>query len=112
MSMAIALYIIPKSTGNVLWSKLLSVTGIIMIFFTLTPFTSYTGQGLGSDDNILTIQIALWSTLALIPIFATSISKTFNDETIEINLFTMFEMLDGYGSSLGFEMHYDILDYL
>ncbi|MAK05017.1 MAG: hypothetical protein CMA03_03915 [Euryarchaeota archaeon] len=72
MSMAIALYIIPKSTGNALWSKLLSVTGIIMIFFTLTPFTSYTGQGLGADDNILTIQIALWSTLALIPIFATT----------------------------------------
>ena len=72
MSMAIALFLIPKSTGNALWSKLLSITGIIMIFFTLTPFTSYTGQGLGTDDNILTIQIALWSTLALIPIFATT----------------------------------------
>ncbi|MAR30594.1 MAG: hypothetical protein CMG24_06700 [Candidatus Marinimicrobia bacterium] len=46
------------------------------------------------------------------PIFATSVSKAFNDETIEINLFTMFEILDGYGSSLGFEMHYDILDNL
>ena len=46
------------------------------------------------------------------PIFATSISKTFNDETIETNLFIMFEMLDGYGSSLGFEIHYDISDNL
>ncbi|MAT48277.1 MAG: hypothetical protein CMA27_00415 [Euryarchaeota archaeon] len=74
MSMAIATFLIPKNTGNILWSKLLSVTGIVLIFFTLTPFTSYTGHGLGSDDNILTIQVSLWSTLALVPIFA----MTFN----------------------------------
>jgi cbb3-type cytochrome oxidase subunit 1 len=74
MSMAIATFLIPKNTGNLLWSKLLSMTGIILIFLTITPFTSYTGQGLGSDDNILTIQVSLWSTLALIPIFA----MTFN----------------------------------
>jgi len=74
MSMAIATFLIPKNTGNLLWSKLLSVTGVVLIFFTLTPFTSYTGQGLGADDNILTIQVALWSTLALVPIFA----MTFN----------------------------------
>ncbi len=72
MSMAIACYLIPKNAENSLWSKLLAITGIIMIFFTLTPFNSYTGEGLGADDNILTIQIALWTTLALIPIFATT----------------------------------------
>ena len=50
MSMAIACYLIPKNTENTLWSKLLAITGIIMIFFTLTPFNSYTGEGLGADD--------------------------------------------------------------
>ncbi|MBJ23678.1 MAG: hypothetical protein CMB64_03310 [Euryarchaeota archaeon] len=72
MSMSVAYFLIPKNTGNIIWSKLLSITTIFLIFFTLTPFTSYTGLGLGADDNILTIQISLWSTLALIPIFATT----------------------------------------
>ena len=46
------------------------------------------------------------------PILATSFSKTFNDDTIEIGIFTMFEILDGYGTSLGIEIDYEILDNL
>ena len=72
MSMSVAYFLIPKNTGNIVWSKLLSITSIFLIFFTLTPFTSYTGLGIGAENNILTIQISLWSTLALIPIFATT----------------------------------------
>ena len=72
MSMSVAFFLIPKNTGNIVWSKLLSITSILLIFITLTPFMSYTGLGLGTDDNIFTIQISLWSTLALIPIFATT----------------------------------------
>ena len=46
------------------------------------------------------------------PLLSTSISKTFNDDTIELNMFTMVEILAGYGASAGFEIHYDILDNL
>ena len=46
------------------------------------------------------------------PLFATSISRTFNDDIIEMNIFTMFEILDGYGTSIGLENNYNITDNL
>ena len=44
------------------------------------------------------------------PVFASSLSRTFNDDTLELNIFTMFEILDGYGSSIGLEINYKFID--
>ena len=44
------------------------------------------------------------------PLFSTSLSRTFNDDRLEINIFTMFEILGGYGSSIVFDANYNILD--
>ena len=44
------------------------------------------------------------------PLLVNSLSRSFNDDTIELNIFTMFEIINGYGSSIGFEINYNILD--
>ena len=46
------------------------------------------------------------------PLFSTSLSRTLNDDTIELSIFTIIEILDNYGSSIGLEVNYDILDNL
>ena len=46
------------------------------------------------------------------PLLVNSLSRSFNDDNIELNIFTMFEIIDGYGFSIGFETNYNILDNL
>ncbi len=46
------------------------------------------------------------------PLLVNSLSRSFNEDNIELNIFTMFEIIDGYGSSIGFETNYNILDNL
>ena len=72
MSIAIATYLIPHRTGNALWSRLLGVTTYGLIFLTLTPFMSGVSDGFGVDDSGRTIRIALFTSLALVPIMAAS----------------------------------------
>ena len=46
------------------------------------------------------------------PLLVTSLSRLFNDDTIELKILIMSEILDGYGSSLGTEITYNITDNL
>ena len=77
---------------------------------------TFTGQLFGTSNINASGMYGIGSPIFLLtetsPIFVSSLSRTFNDDTLELNMFTMFEILDGYGSSIGFEINYDIVDEL
>ena len=70
MSIAVGFYLIPKVSGNPLWSNSMSKATMFFMFITVTPFVAATGiesSSLGTKSFVAAV-----STLALLPLIAAS----------------------------------------
>ena len=78
--------------------------------FDFTYGTQLFGTVNGNATGMYGIGAPIFLLTEVSPILVFSLSRSLNDDMIDLKLFTMHEILDGYGTSIGFEANYNVLD--